>query len=102
MTRRMGFAWSCSPRCFIRSSIVCGRDTFVSTCLPGGVTVVVAVVFAFSSCGLHPESTNTQRKQPKSRTSCFRQYRSFAQCCFPESYRIFPLYIMLDFSRPRV
>src|SRR5258706_15715219 len=44
----VGWAWSCSPRAFIMSTIFCGRGTTVRLCTPGGVTLVVAVAFEFS------------------------------------------------------
>src|SRR5712664_4838644 len=43
-----GLASSCSPRAFIMSTIFCGRGTTVRFCTPGGVTLLVAVVFALS------------------------------------------------------
>src|SRR5215813_7310303 len=48
ITFKEGFASSCSPRCFIMSTIVCGRGTMDSSCATGGDVVVVAVVCAFS------------------------------------------------------
>src|SRR5258708_16333371 len=45
----VGLAWSCSPRCFIKSTIVCGRGMTDSTCVGAGVVVVVVVVFAFGA-----------------------------------------------------
>src|SRR6266550_2143338 len=44
----VGWAWSCSPRAFIMSMIFCGRGTTVRFCTPGGVTLLVAVVFELS------------------------------------------------------
>src|ERR1051326_6793808 len=48
ITFRTGLASSCSPRCFIISTIVCGRGMTDSCCATGGDVVVVAVVCAFS------------------------------------------------------
>src|SRR4029453_6902641 len=45
---RVGLASSCSPRAFIMSTIFAGRGTSVRVCTPGGVTLLVAVVFALS------------------------------------------------------
>src|SRR5437660_4365110 len=54
MIFRVGLAWSCSPRAFIMSTIFCGRGTTERFCTPGGVTLLVAVVFALSSVCWQP------------------------------------------------
>src|ERR1051326_9102244 len=48
ITFKTGLASSCSPRCFIISTIVCGRGTTDNCCATGGDVVVVALVCAFS------------------------------------------------------
>ena len=61
----VGLAWSCSPRAFIMSTIFCGRGTTVRFCMPGGVTLVVAVVFALSFGCWQPAKTSAQQAMMK-------------------------------------
>src|SRR5258707_5621821 len=59
----IGLALSCSPRAFIASTIFCGRGTTVRLCAPGGVAVVVAVVFALSLACRQPDPASSAAKQ---------------------------------------
>src|SRR5258707_10437305 len=59
----VGLALSCSPRAFIASMTFCGRGTTVRLWAPGGVAVVVAVVFALSFACRQPDPARSAAKQ---------------------------------------
>src|SRR6267143_2215499 len=67
-----GFASSCSPRAFIRSTIFCGRGTSVSVCVAGGVTVVVAVVLLLSGAVAHDAKNKAKAGKARETDKTFR------------------------------
>src|SRR6185436_5574754 len=70
--RREGLALSCSPRCFIISSIEDGRGTTFNSWAISGDAVEVAVVFVFSLAGSQaPVANAPSRKRANQSTVNF-------------------------------
>src|SRR5262249_924620 len=76
-----GLASSCSPRCFIRSTITWGRGTIFKTCVGEGVTCEVAVVFLFSLLRPVHAPSQTSKRIEKNIGKFFSRRIVFLQRC---------------------